>query len=163
MGFELNGMHSADESINKFRDRIATGVSEAKATLVKAKDKFKLYYDCRHVATPEIKVGDRVWVDTSDIKTTCLSSKFLDKRLRPFKVVQVVGRGAYKLELLPRYSQLHLVFPVLKLELVKPDLFPRRPQNNDPPPFLQTDGDERWEVTEILKAWVRYGSLWYMV
>ncbi|KAJ7803110.1 hypothetical protein B0H14DRAFT_3487751 [Mycena olivaceomarginata] len=28
---------------------------------------------------------------------------------------------------------------------------------------LRTDGDERWEVDEILKARVRYGSLWYMV
>jgi hypothetical protein len=45
MGFEPNGMHSADEPVNKFHDWIATGVSEAKATLVKAKDEFKLYYD----------------------------------------------------------------------------------------------------------------------
>jgi hypothetical protein len=76
---------------------------------------------------PEIKVGNRVWVDASDIKTTCLSPKFSDKRLGPFKVVKVVGNGVYKLELPPRYSQLHPVFPVVKLELVKPDPFPGRP------------------------------------
>jgi hypothetical protein len=95
MGFEPNGMRSADESVNEFRDRIAAGVSEAKATLIKAKDEFKLYYDRRRVPAPEIKVGDRVWVDASDIKTTCPSPKFSDKQLRPFKVVQVVGKGAY--------------------------------------------------------------------
>jgi hypothetical protein len=45
MGFEPNGMRSTNKSVNKFRDWIAAGVSKAKATLVKAKDKFKLYYN----------------------------------------------------------------------------------------------------------------------
>jgi hypothetical protein len=45
MCFEANSMHSADESVNEFCNRIAAGVSEAKAALVKAKDEFKLYYD----------------------------------------------------------------------------------------------------------------------
>jgi hypothetical protein len=134
MGFELNGMHYADESINEFHDWIAAGVSEAKAVLVKAKDEFKLYYDRQRVPAPEIKVGDRVWVDASDIKTMCPSPTFSDKRLRPFKVVQVVGKGVYKLELLPCYSQLHQVFPVVKLELAKPDPFPGHPQNDEPSP-----------------------------
>jgi hypothetical protein len=47
MGFEPNGRRSADKSVNEFRNRIAAGVSEAKAALVKAKDKFKLYYNRR--------------------------------------------------------------------------------------------------------------------
>jgi hypothetical protein len=41
MGFEPNRMCSANESINEFCSQIAARVSEAKA-----KDKFKLYYDC---------------------------------------------------------------------------------------------------------------------
>jgi hypothetical protein len=45
MGFEPNGMHSADESVNEFCDWITARVSEAKAVLIKAKDEFKLYYD----------------------------------------------------------------------------------------------------------------------
>jgi hypothetical protein len=64
--------------------------------------------------------------------------------------VKVVSNGAYKLELLPRYSQLHPVFRVVKLELVKPDPFPGHPRNDEPPPILQTDRDKRWEVAEIL-------------
>jgi hypothetical protein len=56
------------------------------------------------VPTPEIKVGNRVWVDMSDIKMMYLSPKFSDKQLSPFKVMKVVGKGAYKLELPPHYS-----------------------------------------------------------
>jgi hypothetical protein len=92
MGFEPNGMHSTDESVNEFHNWMATGVSEAKAALIKAKDKFKLYYDRCRVPAPEIKVGDQVWVDVSNIKTTHPSPKFSDKRLGPFKVVKVVAR-----------------------------------------------------------------------
>jgi hypothetical protein len=58
IGFKPNGLHSAVESINKFCDQITSGVSEAKATLVKAKDQFKCYYDCWCIPAPEIKVGD---------------------------------------------------------------------------------------------------------
>jgi hypothetical protein len=42
IGFEPNGMRSADKLVNEFRDQITAGVSEAKATLIKAKDEFKL-------------------------------------------------------------------------------------------------------------------------
>jgi hypothetical protein len=49
---------------------------------------------------------------------TCPSPKFSDKQLRPFKVMKVVGKGTYKL-IPPCYSQLHLVLPVVKLELAK--------------------------------------------
>jgi hypothetical protein len=51
----------------------------------------------------------------------------------------------------------------VKLVFAKLDPFPRCPRNNEPPPVLQTDGDERWEVAKILEARVHYGSLWYMV
>jgi hypothetical protein len=152
MGFKPNGMRSANESVNEFCDQIPAGVSKAKAALVKAKDEFKLYYNHQRVPTLEIKVGDQVWVDASDIKTTHPAPKFSDKWLRPFKVVKVVGNGAYKLELPPRYSQLHPVFPVVKLELAKPDLFPRHPWNDEPPPILQTDRHKRWDVRNGL--WV---------
>jgi hypothetical protein len=52
-------------------------------------------------------------------KTTCPSPKFSDKQLRPSKVVKVMCKGVYKLELLPCYFQLHLVFLVVKLKLAK--------------------------------------------
>jgi hypothetical protein len=44
MGFKPNGVCSTDESVNEFHNQIATRVSKAKATLVKAKDEFKWYY-----------------------------------------------------------------------------------------------------------------------
>jgi RNA binding activity-knot of a chromodomain len=162
MGFEPNGLRSELEDVNEFRDRIASGVSEAKAALVKAKDEYKRYYDRRRTAAPEIKVGDRVWLDASDIKTTRPTEKFSHRRLGPFKVLKVVGNGAFKLDLPRRYSRLHPVFPVVKLELAQDEPFPGRPGHSEPPPDL-VDGEEEWEIGEILDAKIRYGSLWYFV
>ena len=45
MGFEPDGPRSHLEEVNEFRDRITTGVSEAKAALTKAKEEFKRYYN----------------------------------------------------------------------------------------------------------------------
>lgn len=151
------------ESVNEFRDRIAAGVSEARAALVKAKEEYKRYYDRRRTPAPDIKVGDRVWLDASDIQTTRPSEKFSHRRLGPFRVSEIVGRGAYKLDLPPRLSRLHPVFPVVKLELVQDDPFEGRPRHEEPPPILGEGREAEWEVEEILDAKHRYRSLWYFV
>ena len=65
MGFEPTEVRSGLEEVNEFRDRIALGVSEAKAALVKAKEEYKRYYDRKHTPAPDIKVGDSVWLDAS--------------------------------------------------------------------------------------------------
>jgi hypothetical protein len=101
MGFEPNGLHFTVESANEFHDQITSRVSEAKAMLFKAKDEFKLYYDHWRIPAQEIRVGDQIWVNMSEIQMTCPSAKFSDKQLSPFKVVKVVRKGVYKLELPP--------------------------------------------------------------
>ena len=165
MGFEPTGVRSAVESANEFRDRIASGVSEAQSALVKAKEEYKRYYDRRRTPAPDIKVGDRVWLDASDIQTTRPSPKLSHRRLGPFKVVKVVGRGAFKLELPPRLSRLHPVFPVVKLELAEPEPFPGRPGYDEPAPVLNDAPEDppEWEIDEVLDARTRYNSLWYFV
>ena len=163
MGFEPSSGRSGIESANEFRDRIASGVSEAKAALVKAKEEYKRYYDRRRTPAPDIKVGDKVWLDASDIQTTRPSEKLSHKRLGPFPVVKVLGRGAYKLDLPPRYSRLHPVFPVVKLEPAPADPFPGRPRPEEPGPVLGTGAEAEWEVEEVLDARQRYRSLWFFV
>ena len=162
MGFEPTVVRSGLEEANEFRDRIALGVSEAKAALVKAKEEYKRYYDRKRTPAPDIKVGDNVWLDASDIRTTRPSLKFSHRRLGPFKVIKVVGNGTFKLELPPRFSRLHPVFPVVKLELAQDDQEPGRPRNDEPPPELE-DGHEEWEIEAVLDSEVRYRRVWYWV
>ena len=46
MGFKLNGPCLNLVSVNEFCNRIASSISEAQATLVKAKEEYKWYYNC---------------------------------------------------------------------------------------------------------------------
>jgi transposase InsO family protein len=68
MGFEPQQPRSHMESVNEFKDRMARGLEEAKA-----KDEYALYYNRRRIPAPELKPGDLVWINGSDIQTTCPS------------------------------------------------------------------------------------------
>ena len=75
MGFEPNQPCSHSKTVNDFADRIAKGLKESKAALVKAQHDYKLYYDHRREPAPDLKPGDKVWLEASDIRTTMLSAK----------------------------------------------------------------------------------------
>jgi hypothetical protein len=61
------------ESVNEFTDWMKLALEEAKAALNKAKDDMARYYNQRRLAAPVYKPDDLVYLDTSDIKTTCPS------------------------------------------------------------------------------------------
>jgi hypothetical protein len=75
MGFELHRPRSKLESVNEFAEHIAQGLEEAKSAIAKAKDEYAMYYNHRREPFPVFKLGDRVWLDGSDIATNRPSSK----------------------------------------------------------------------------------------
>jgi hypothetical protein len=121
MGFELQQPCSKLESVNKFVDRMALGIEEAKAALTKVKDEYTMYYNQHQEPAPVFTQGDRVWLDGSDIDTNRPSSKLSHRRLGPFVIDKYVSQGAYCLILPPHFRCLHPVFPMVKLSLAHPD------------------------------------------
>ena len=105
------------ETANEFAGRMRESLEEAKAALSKAKDDMVQYYNQRHDPTPEYQVRDKVYLDASDIKTTQPSKKLAHRNLGPFPIVRHVSSHAYHLHLPCSLSQLHPVFPVVKLTL----------------------------------------------
>jgi hypothetical protein len=69
MGSEPRQRASEIEAVNDIRNHMETGLEEAKAALVKAKAEYSHYYDCQRTPAPTLNLGDRVWLDASDIKT----------------------------------------------------------------------------------------------
>ena len=67
------------------------------------------------------KPGDRVYLDASDIKTTCPSPKLSHRQLGPFKIESQVGPSAYCLKLPYGMRQLHPVFNIVKLSAAPED------------------------------------------
>jgi hypothetical protein len=121
MGFEPQQLWSTLESANRFAEHIVLGIEEAKAALTKAKDKYAMFYNCRHEPALVFAPGDRVWLDGSNIATNRPSSKLSHRHLGPFVVEACIGHGAYCLTLSYHFCCLHPIFPVVKLSPAPPD------------------------------------------
>ena len=72
----------------------------AKKSLDKAANVMKKYYDYYSGLSLQYKSGDKVLLDSRNIKTTRLTKKFNNKWLGPFEVDSKVGASTYKLKLL---------------------------------------------------------------
>jgi len=128
-----------------------SATEEAKSVICKAQEDMTRYYNRKRTLVPIYKPGDQVYLDASDIKTTRPSPKLSHRRLRPFKIKRQVGPLAYRLKLPHGMRQLHPVFNVVKLSAAPEDLIlGRKPQA--PPPPIVIDGEEKWEVEEILDS-----------
>jgi len=127
-----------------------------------AQDKYKRNHDVYVKESPEFQVGDRVWLLRRNIKTTRPSTKLDYRRLGPFRITEIVGQSqsAFRLELPPQ-MHIHPVFHVSLLEPYIPNIIPGRTQ--DPPEAVEVEGQEEWEVGEVLDSKIQRGALFYLV
>jgi hypothetical protein len=149
------------EAVNEFTDRMKDTLSEAQATLMKSKDDMARYYNQHCKPTPTFAVGEKVFLDSSDINTTRPSKKLSHHNLGLFLVVRPIGSHAYRLQLPPSMSQLHPVFHIIKLLPVPPD--PMGHHVNPPPPPTIVGGDKHCEVQAILDSRLHVGHLEFLV
>jgi hypothetical protein len=112
--------------------------------------------------TPPYKVGDLVWLSRKNINTTHPTKKFDYCRLSPYKILEVIGESklAFKLEL-PHQMKIHLVFHAFLLHSYRSNTIPGRTQ--PPPPHVEIEGHEEYEVKEILDSRIRGNRLEYYI
>ena len=151
MGFEPHQAESQLETVNKFRDWMDSTLVEAKSALAKAKDDMVQYYNQCQTPAPEYQVGDKVYLDASDIHTTHSSQKLSHHYLSPFMIVQKVRWNAYQLCLPTSMSHLHPIFNVIKLLLTLSDPILGWKASLPPPPEL-VDREEHYVVEWILDS-----------
>jgi len=151
MGFEPRQNHSDLETVNEFTERMRMAIKEAKSTIRKAQDNIKRYYDRRRTPALVFQLGNKVFLDASDIRTMCPSQKLLHRWLGPFVVEQWIRPMAYRLRLPHWMKQLHPVFNVVKLTPALDDLITGRKMEDHPPPIV-VNGEVEWKVEEILDS-----------
>jgi len=95
MSFKLRQNPSSLETVNEFTKRMESATEEAKSVIRKVQKDMTRYYNRRRSLAPIFKPGDRVYLDTSDIKTTCPSPKLSYHKLGPFEIERQVGPLAY--------------------------------------------------------------------
>jgi len=122
--------------VNEFTERMRTAIKEAKSVIHKVQDDMKRYYDRRRTPAPVFNPGNKVFLDTLDIQTTCHSQKLLHRQLGPFVVEQQIGPMAYRLKLLHWIKQFHPVFNIVKLTLAPDDLITGQRMEDHPLPIV---------------------------
>jgi len=86
MGFEPRQNHSDLETVNEFTERMRAAIDEVKSAIRKAQDDMKRYYDRRRTPALVFRPSDKVFLNASDIWTTCPLQKLSHWQLGPFVI-----------------------------------------------------------------------------
>jgi len=131
----------------------------------RALKQYEVHSASRRLPIPPFQVGDTVWLDAWNIRTTCPSKKLDHCFLGPFPIVEKVSSHMYRLGLSLALSRIHPVFHVSLLQPTSMSEVPNRVIN--PPPLIELDDSDEWEVHWILDSRIdrcRKGSgLLYLV
>jgi hypothetical protein len=153
---------STVEGVNEFTSRMNQLQEECEAALKQAADDMSRFYDLHRQAMPSYRPGDKVWLDSHNIKTTRPAKKLDDKWFGPFEVLEKINDNAYRIKL-PSSFLIHPVFHLSKLRAYKHDELPGRTQEKRPPPAVIQDGVPQWEVEHIEDSRLYRGKLQYLV
>jgi transposase InsO family protein len=116
--------------------------------------------DRHRMPAPAFQPGDLVWVDGRNWRTARPSRKLENKHHGPYRVIRTIGTHAYELDI-PATIQKHRTFPVSLLHAAAEDPLPG--QVTPPPLPVIVEGEEEWEVEEILDSRRIRGRLQYLV
>ena len=103
------------------------------------------------------KVGDEVLLSSRHIRTRRACKKLDDRFLGPFRIVEAIGKNAYRLDLPQHYGRVHRTFGVALLEP-----YTRR-EGQEPPLPVEIEGDEEWLVNSVLDTHLSHGKRMYLV
>ena len=87
------------------------------------------------------------------------SNKLGHKRIGPYEIKELIGNNAVRLNL-PKSLQIHDVINVSRLS---PYISPIEGQQSLPPPPIEIQGQEEYEVEQILDSRKRRGKLQFLV
>ena len=106
------------------------------------------------------KVGDKVWLEGKNLRLHYPTRKLAPRREGPFEISHVISPLAYRLRLPPTWK-IHDVFHTSLLSTYR-EMAEHRPNYANPPPE-EIEGEEEYEIAEILSHWGSPGHHSYLV
>lgn len=138
-----------------FAARLREDILKARAAMAAAQERQAKYAN-RSRRDHLFKVGDKVWLHAAHVRPAAASNagrKLQPRYLGPYKVIKVISKVAYQLELPPELK-IHPVIHISKLSADKDGTadFPQRPAYQPPPPPEVIDG----QIHHPVKAFVNH-------
>lgn len=148
---------AVDDFILHLHNRIAAARDHIKQSQAKAADERK-----RKMRTVDFQVGDLVLLNTEHYNLQLPSQKLSPRWIGPLKIKQIRGPNTILIEVPPRLRHIE---PIQNVEHVKPYISrpPEIGPSNIPPIPDLIDGDEEFEVEEILSHRVNHKRTEYLV
>jgi hypothetical protein len=145
-----SGPNSTRESPVSRADRVLVKMKEvrnlAETAMALAQDAQETQTNRKRQQAPVYRVGDKVWLNLQNIKTDRPSKK-LDQRYAKYTVLEVCGSHTYRLDVPPG---IYNVFPTRLLRPARSKPLPGQVLHEPQPPAIVVDGEEEYEVKEIL-------------
>ena len=108
--------------------------------------------DRKRWPAPEIRIGDRVMIDTRNFKSNRPNKSLDFKNIGPFTVSRIIDNGmAVEVDLPERY-QMHNVFHIWLIHPFDAEPLPGQAVAEPPPEVTYEDGSAEYEVEEILDS-----------
>jgi len=104
----------------------------------------------RHLPIPDFQVGDRVWLDATNIRTRRPMKKLDHRRLGPYAILEKISTHAFRLGLPLSMKAIHPVFHVSLLEPASTSKIRNRISN--PPLPVEINDEQEYEVSRILDS-----------
>ena len=117
--------------------------------LEQTRDRMAKYFDAKRQEPPGFKKGDKVMLDGRNLRTKRPSKKLDHKLYGPFKIIELIGNRAARLQL-PPSMKCHNVFHFALLEPYRENQIQGRRQANPDP--VEVDGQEEYVVESIIKS-----------
>lgn len=131
-----------------------------KSILEEAQNEYKKYADRKRIPNPFV-VGQMVYLNAKNIRTTRPKKKLDHKLLGPYKIAERINAEAWKLELPKELERIHPVFHSSLLEPYVENMIPNRILP-PPPPVILAD-EEEYEVEDIVDSRIIRKKLEYRV
>jgi hypothetical protein len=151
-----------NQAVDDFKKNLDRAREDARSALKFANDTMKRQYDKHRRPAMNYDIGDKVYIDGTNIRSDRPTKKLEDRRYGPFQIIKKVGRSAYKLKIPPTWRGIHPVFNESLLTPHKKPKYPSQQQPPPPPPIIIEDQPE-YEVEYIRDSKYKRGKLHYLI
>ena len=128
----MTGIESDSPEADRMEEHMRKIWDEVRATME--------FHQTADKEIPKYKVGDKVYLVTTNIKTKRPMKKLDDKKIGPFQISEKVSSHAYRLKI-PATMRIHDIFHVNLLSQYKNDSDFHWSQAQ-PPPVVTEEGEE---------------------